>query len=411
MATKFEIDLGISSEETYSINDKSLKFDSELDIQPYLTEMGQVAQLKKIDFAGNTIGIDASKLLAEKLLESKDSIVEINFADFFTGRLKDEIPKSLEYLLPALLQMPNLKVLNLSDNAFGLQTIDPIEVFLPQLVSLEHLILSNNGMGPFAGERIGKLLYHLAQNKKLKGSRSLKTFYCGRNRLENGSINYLAIGLRSHADLESVRLYQNGIRPEGIKKLIDQGLKYNSKLKVLDLQDNTFTLAGSKLLLANINSWELLEELNVNDCLLNPKGSNLVIEALAESKLTNLQLLKLQYNELEKPALQVLLKSLSRFGKLSNIELNGNRFEEEEEEISQIQELLESRGGELDELDDLEEIDSEEEEEEEEESEETEEEEEDLDVLEKELAQLSVSETPADKSVDDLASDLQQTKI
>ena len=72
------------------------------------------------------------KALSEALLKHKDTIVEINFSDLYTGRLNTEIPQSLEYLLPALLKLPNLKLINLSDNAFGLQTIDPIEAYLAQ---------------------------------------------------------------------------------------------------------------------------------------------------------------------------------------------------------------------------------------------------------------------------------------
>ena len=107
--------------------------------------------------------------------------------------MNTEIPQSLEYLLPALLKLPNLKLINLSDNAFGLQTIDPIEAYLAKAVSIEHLILSNNGMGPFAGSRIGGSLFKLAKAKKAEGKESLKTFICGRNRLENGSVNYLSV--------------------------------------------------------------------------------------------------------------------------------------------------------------------------------------------------------------------------
>lgn len=97
---------------------------------------------------------------------------------------------------------------------------------MAKAVSIEHLILSNNGMGPFAGSRIEDLCL-LAKAKKAEGKESLKTFICGRNRLENGSVNYLSVGLRNHKDLEVVRLYQNGIRPAGISKLVEQGLSNN----------------------------------------------------------------------------------------------------------------------------------------------------------------------------------------
>ena len=104
---------------------------------------------------------------------------------------------------------------------FGLQTIDQLKLIWPKLFPSRHLILSNNGMGPFAGVRIGGSLFKLAKAKKEEGKeRSLKTFICGRNRLENGSVNYLSVGLRITRIWEVVRLYQNGIRPAGISKLV-----------------------------------------------------------------------------------------------------------------------------------------------------------------------------------------------
>ncbi|CDK24911.1 unnamed protein product [Kuraishia capsulata CBS 1993] len=408
MATAFDLDLGISQDATYSIAGKSIKFDSVEDIEPFLKQMDAYATLKKIDFSGNTIGVEASKALAESIEKAKDSLVDVNFADFFTGRLKDEIPRSLEYILPALLKCPYLRVLNLSDNAFGLQTIDPIESFLERVVALEHLILSNNGMGPFAGARIGKALYKLAaaKAKDSKAPQSLKTFYCGRNRLENGSVNYLAIGLKAHKGLESIRLYQNGIRPAGIYKLFDQGLKYNKFLKVVDLQDNTFTTQGSLALAAALESWTELVELNLNDCLLKPKGSLAVVKAFAESgSKPNLTTLKLQYNELDEESLPLLVEVVkSRLPNLKILELNGNKFAEDTDEIDSITAIFEERGfGELDELDELEEPDSDEEDEDESEEEDEQDDGVILEDLEKELKQ--------DKDVEKLVLELEETHM
>lgn len=407
-------DVGVTPETTYSIAGKQIKFDSAADIEPYLQEIASMEKITKIDFSGNTIGIDASEALSKALAQHKDSIVEIDFSDLYTGRLNTEIPQSLQFLLPALLQCPNLKVVNLSDNAFGLQTIDPIEEYLPQAISVEHLILSNNGMGPFAGARIGKCLYKLAQAKIQKGKPSLKTFICGRNRLENGSINHLAIGLRSHADLQTVRLYQNGIRPAGIAKLISQGLARNSKLQVLDLQDNTITTSAAVALADSLSSWDKLVELNLNDCLLKPKGSLVVVERLHEgSPKTEFTTLKLQYNELEADSLAKLVDVVShKLPNLKVLELNGNRFDEDSSHLEAITAVFEDRGfGELDELDDLEEIDSEDEDEsDDEEGEDTfEDVDVDLDQLEKELAGASIEDH--DASVDAIAEELAETHL
>ncbi|KAK6462277.1 hypothetical protein DFJ63DRAFT_152415 [Scheffersomyces coipomensis] len=410
-----KVELGVTPETTYSIAGKQIKFNSSKDIESYIEELNKLPKVTKIDFSGNTIGIEASKALSEGLLiKHKDTIVEINFSDLYTGRLNTEIPDSLEYLLPALLKLPNLKYLDLSDNAFGLQTIDPIEVFLAKAVSIEHLILSNNGMGPFAGARIGGSLYKLSKAKLAAKKPSLKTFVCGRNRLENGSINYLSVGLRNHKDLEIVRLYQNGIRPAGISKLVEKALTKNTKLQVLDLQDNTITSKGALKLAASINAWEHLVELNLNDALLKNKGSLAVVEALLKGtvkpKLTSL---KFQYNELESDSLELLVQVIEK--KLPNLkvlELNGNRFEEDSEYIEKINAIFEERGfGELDELDELEELDSDEEDEDDDDEDEEDTLDEDLDLEELEIELSGVSVEDKDSEVDDIANELSQTHL
>jgi Ran GTPase-activating protein 1 len=400
--------------EVFSLAGKALKFDTHADIELYLGRLATMANVKKVDFSGNTIGIDASKHLADTLKLHKDTLEEVNFSDLFTGRLNTEIPQSLNHLLPVLTECPQLHIINLSDNAFGLQTIDPLEEFIPKAIYLEHLILSNNGMGPFAGERIGKCLYKLSSNKKKLGLPSLKTFICGRNRLENGSTNYLSLGLKAHDDLQVVKLYQNGIRPQGVARLVQHGLKYNKKLTILDLQDNTITKRSAKVLAENLKHWKELKELNVNDCLLNPLGSLELVRAIHSGDvLDEFKVLKLQYNELDQSALEILKEAIeTKLPKLELLELNGNRFSEENETIDAITAIFETRGhGELDELDDLEELDSAEEDTESEEEEE--EEEFDAEVLEQELEQEQEKYTPdnENKEIQELAEKLGKATI
>lgn len=404
----------VTAENTFSLAGKQLKLDTAKDINSYLGDLAARKNVVKIDLSGNTIGIEASEALAQAILKHSETIEEINFSDIYTGRLNTEIPQSLDHILNAFLQCPNLTTIDLSDNALGMQAIEPVEAWLAKAVSMEHLILANNGMGPLAGARIGKSLFKLAQEKKKMGRASLKTFICGRNRLENGSINYLAIGLRAHKDLETVRLYQNGIRPAGIAKLLLQGLSQNSNLKVVDLQDNTITTSAVVGLVRALESWPNLVELNLNDCLLKSKGSLLLADKLAEGdKRPSFEVLKLQYNELEVDALKKIAVAVEeKLPNLKLLELNGNRFEEDSEYVDAITAVFEKRGsGELDELDDLEEIDSEEEDEEDDEEDPVvlEEDDSDLNQLEKELAGISVED--ADKNVDALADELASTHI
>ncbi|KAJ2253347.1 Ran GAP Rna1, partial [Coemansia sp. RSA 455] len=174
--------------------------------------------------------------------------------------------------------------------------------------------------------------------------------------------------------LREVRMPQNGIRPEGITELVN-GLARNTKLAILDLQDNTFTHSGSAALASALPSWSALEHLNVGDCLLGPTGGRLVIEALEDR--STLKVVNLQYNEIEQDGAIALAKSLKTLKLLESLELNGNRFDAESNAVELIKAALSENDIDDDiigSLSDMEEITDNEEEEEESESEQSEEE-------------------------------------
>lgn len=395
-------------DQVYSISGKALKLTTNDDIKPYLKELVELKMCTKLDFSGNTIGTEASEALAKCISDNaqvRNSLVEVNFADLYTSRLVDEVVDSLKFLLPVLLKCPNLEIVNLSDNAFGLRTIESLENYIANAVNIKHLILSNNGMGPFAGERIGKALFHLAQNKKSASKPFLETFICGRNRLENGSAVYLALGLKSHADgLKVVKLYQNGIRPKGVATLIHYGLQHLHGLEILDLQDNTFTKHASLILAKALPIWkDSLYELNLNDCLLKTAGSDEVFKVFTQVKFSNLHVLKFEYNEMVQSTLETSFLPAMEKGnlpELEKLEINGNRLEEDSDALD----LLQGKFDDL-EIDDLEELDSEDEEEEE--DEEDEDEDEKLEEIETERLEKELLEA----QVDDLAGRLAETEI
>ncbi|CCE64582.1 hypothetical protein TPHA_0I00760 [Tetrapisispora phaffii CBS 4417] len=383
--------------EVFSIAGQARKLTTKEDIQFILDDLSSLEKVSKLDVSGNTIGIEASQALARFIKENdhvKDNLKEVNFADLYTSRLVDEVVESLISLVPVFLACPQLEIINLSDNAFGLRTIDQLEELISNAINLKHLILSNNGMGPLAGERIGKALFNLAQNKKKNNKSLLETFICGRNRLENGSALFLAIGLKSHAsDLKVVKLYQNGIRPKGVATLIHYGLKYNENLEIFDLQDNTFTATASTILAQVLPTWKhSLVELNLNDCLLKTEGSHSVFEVFQNHVFEKLTTLKFEYNEMGQSTLEdvfiPILQKGENLPKLKILKINGNRFEEDSEPLDLLQEFFDD---EL-ELDDLEEVDSEEESEDEEAGNEEIMEEHDIAALESELLALEIED-------------------
>jgi Ran GTPase-activating protein 1 len=219
---------------------------------------------------------------------------------------------------------------------------------------------------------VAQALQASADNAKAEGRpSSLRTIICGRNRLEDGSSKALARAFSSHGTLEVVRMPQNGIRPDGIRTIVE-GLRDCKNLRHLDLQDNTFTVKGSKALAKALSSWPQLEILNVSDCLLSKKGGAAVFTALDRGENKQLKELLLQYNEIQADGVHILAQAIkSHLNLLEKLELNGNKFEEDDEVVEVLKEALATWDHEdaLDELDEMEDIDSDDEDEEDEDSE------------------------------------------
>jgi Ran GTPase-activating protein 1 len=408
---------------TFSLAGKGLKLDTAEDTDKHIGSLASSSTITHIDLSGNTLGVGACAAFATIFptlpLESAD------LHDIFTGRLLSEIPHALSSLLTALLKCPKLTTIDLSDNAFGLNTKDPLVEFLSKHTPLQHLILNNNGMGPIAGTSIADALTALAARKAEAGADTplLESVVCGRNRLENGSMAAWAKAYSAHKDgIKSVKMTQNGIRPEGIFHLLSAGLSQCKKLEVLDMQDNTFTMPGSTALANALPGWSSLLELGVGDSLLGARGAVKVFEALAQGNNKNVEVLRLQYNDITAPGVKAVLQSAKDgLPKLRRVELNGNKFNEDDLSIEALSELLSDRKDEfgedadpeghwgLDELDELEEEDSDEED-----GEEAEEEDEDArervlrDADEDEDQKVALKD---DKDVDDLAKDLGKTSI
>lgn len=319
----------------------------------------------------------------------------------------------------------------MNDNAFGLNTVAPLVAFLSSHVPLQHLYLNNNGLGPHAGILVADALSELhgkKQDAKKAGEDvpDLETVICGRNRLENGSMTAWAKTFSLHTKVKEIRMVQNGIRQDGISHLAREGLSHLTQLKALDLQDNTITLKAAKPLAKVAPLWTEIVELGVSDTLFGDKGTVLLANAFAQGKNTKLEKLSIQYANITANGLKALADAAkSGLPSLRKLELNGNKFEEDDESIQTLQDLLEARkeksGGDvvdedawgLDSLSDLEEVDSDDEEEVDEDDEEEPAPKEVAEKLGKEAEEAQEEPTVQlkDSDVDNLAKKLEKTQI
>ncbi|KAF2855401.1 ran GTPase activating protein 1 [Plenodomus tracheiphilus IPT5] len=426
----------MSGSKIFSIEGQGLKLTTAEDIEPHIQALKSNDAVEEIRFLGNTLGIGASEALA-KVLEGKQNLQVANLADIFTSRLLSEIPPALSHLLTALLALPNLHTVDLSDNAFGLNTVAPLVDFLSQHTPLRYLYLNNNGLGPAAGVLVADALTALAAKKDAarkagKQVPDLELVICGRNRLENGSMAAWAKAYAANTGVKTIKMTQNGIRQEGISHLITNGIAHLSKLDTLDLQDNTFTAMGANALSSVVGNWTELRELGVGDCLLSGRGGVALAAALDKGNNKKIQILRLQFNDINTKGLAGLATASSTaLPALRRVELNGNKFDEEDPSISKLRDVLDARKEEsgehgddeeywgLDELDELESEDEDEEESDEEKQGDDDDEEEGVEVEERAARQLAddtraeESNVPQDKDgkVDDLADLLKKTDI
>ncbi|KAG5306293.1 RAGP1 protein, partial [Acromyrmex insinuator] len=297
--------------------------------------------LEYLDLEGNTLGTPAAEVIAEALKEKGTPLKKALWKDMFTGRLKTEIPKALEYLGTALCTASSqLTELDLSDNAFGPIGIEGLANLLASspCYTLQQLKLNNNGLGISGGKMLAKALEKCYENSSSEGTPfALKVFIVGRNRLENEGAQALASVFERLKTLEEVVMQQNGIYHVGIAA-IAKGLSVNPNLRVLNLNDNTIGLKGAKALAKALPTFRGLEELNLGDCLLKTKGALVIAEALQiHGNHTSLRNLDLGNNELRMDAGNAIAKAMHDKTLLTNLELDGNCFGTEgREKLRQI---------------------------------------------------------------------------
>ncbi|WWC88675.1 uncharacterized protein L201_003588 [Kwoniella dendrophila CBS 6074] len=387
---------------SFSILGKNIKANSAADLEPYLSELKSMEDVEEVHFGANSLGVEACEAIAE-VLKTKKNLKVVDLADIFTGRLISEIPQALSALCNALIESTSLVELDLSDNAFGGRCADSMVPFLEGNLHFSIFKLNNNGLGPIGGSIIAKALIKNAENAKFKNQESkLEVIVCGRNRLENGSSKDWKKAFGLHNNLKEIKLPQNGIRPEGIINLVE-GLSKCPELILLDLQDNTSTNKGTRSISKIISSWPNLESLNLSDCLLGKKGGLSLMNQFQNGSNQKLKSLKLQYNELTKESIEILSIAITQHLKeLKELELNGNRFQEDDDCVEELKKALAVWDNEdaLDELDDMEEPESGDEDDEEEDDEEEEEDEDEKDEGADGADQLP---PVTDKQTDDLA--------
>ncbi|PGG97052.1 hypothetical protein AJ79_09366 [Helicocarpus griseus UAMH5409] len=334
---------------------------------PGLDEIEELAELIKplevndhyteIRLGGNSYSRDSCKQIGE-LLRKQKKLKSIKLDDIFIGRLLSEIPTAIDYLLKPLLEVHTLQEIDLSYNAFGFNTKDPLVDFLKAHLPLRHLILVNNGLGPEAGAEVAMALVELGARKIQARTNPeikyeiphLETINCSRNRLEGGSMQAWAHAVKANGKgLRKITMSTNDIRADGIETLLLTGIRHAPDLEALDLRDNTPRSEdkdrdGVDALAEVVVELPSLRELGLTYWGLEMDGWKKVAEALAKGKNKKLEVLKLKGNEINELGVKIV-GYLAKKGlpALRKIELDENPFDAEGGNFKALKGLMERR--------------------------------------------------------------------
>uniref|UniRef100_A0A9J7XQP3 Ran GTPase activating protein 1 n=1 Tax=Cyprinus carpio carpio TaxID=630221 RepID=A0A9J7XQP3_CYPCA len=268
-----------------SYKGQGLKLDNAQSVEKMVRAIQEFDGLRALRLEGNTIGVEAAQTIA-KALEKKSDLQCCHWSDMFTGRLRAEIPPALVSLGDALIMAgARLKVLDLSDNAFGPDGVKGIEKLLKSATchTLQELRLNNCGMGIGGGKLIGSL--------------------------------------------EEVHIPQNGINYQGVTALAT-AMQHNPQLRVLNLNDNTFTKRGAIAMAQALKHLRNVQLINFGDCLVRSEGASAISETLREG-LPILKELNLSFGEITKDAALEVARSVQHKDQLEKLDLNGNSLGED----------------------------------------------------------------------------------
>merc|ERR1712180_65805 len=347
---------------------RKLKLDTANDAKEIVDAIRSAVDITALRLEGNTLGLEASIEIADALKTQK-KFERALWSDIFTGRLRAEIPPSLEHLGDGIIAAgARLSELDLSDNAFGPDGVKGIKKLLmsESCYKLRVLKLNNNGLGVGGGKLLSEAFIKCHESSSLSGCPfALKVFISGRNRLEDEGSKALSKAFKVLGSLEEITMPQNGIRPDGVAALAG-AFKENKNLKVININDNTCTETGAKAIGKCLSSLQNLETLNVGDCLLKNSGALALAPELARD-MPKLREVIMSFNEIRIEGALAITRSMKNKDGLSLLNLDGNQLGDQTEDVEELM----SSFGRIDALapfDDNEDPDSEEEEEEDQEN-------------------------------------------
>jgi Ran GTPase-activating protein 1 len=151
----------------------------------------------------------------------------LNINDIFVSRLKEEIPKSIEFISSGLVGSGLLR-LDISNNAVNPFGAEALLIYLKHAASLQVLLIYNCGLGAMGTAKVAE---------GLVGTPQLRTLSIGRNRMTDEGILSIAKHIEHVPLLEELFVYQNTLK-EGLTELFRSLRTHCKGITSLDICDN-----------------------------------------------------------------------------------------------------------------------------------------------------------------------------
>lgn len=141
-------------------------------------------KITALELSSNSINKEVAQHLALKIKDLK-KLQHANFSDIFVGRKLDLIPEAMRELSSSLIDK-NIRIINLSSNAFGKIVVKSLDNFFINTKYLMELNIENCGLGPEGAELLAELLLENRNNLKLE------VLIANRNKMEDRGAKALA---------------------------------------------------------------------------------------------------------------------------------------------------------------------------------------------------------------------------
>lgn len=260
---------------------------------------------------------DSVKILADTL-SKLPSLTIADMDDIISGRMDAEALRVIEAVATSL-KGKKLVQFNASDNAFGPRGLVACKpAIVGALDTLERAYFCNNGLSEHAGKLMTEIFL-------AKGPSNLKLLHVHNNMLGEGGAKNISPLVKQAPHLEDFRFSTTRV-PQAGGAVLGAALGSATKLKRLNLSDNTYGIDGATALAGSLANMPAMEWLNLCDTGLTEDGAVLCIKATHGMK--SLTSLNLAGNEMTEDAMEPLIECLRLHTGLVELILDDNELED-----------------------------------------------------------------------------------